>query len=75
VIHLLPIYVLVLLLAGRWSPRVYVAYSAFYVLSTLLTVQLRHVGVHYVQAGEHLAAGLAFAFLQVGFQNGTVCGF
>jgi len=36
IINIIPIHVLVLLLSGRYSSRLYVAYSTFYVLATLL---------------------------------------
>lgn len=65
IINLLPIYVLVLLVTGRYSKRLYIAYTTVYILGTLLAMQIRFVGFQHVQSGEHMAALGVFLFLQV----------
>eukprot|EP00898_Chlorokybus_atmophyticus_P005715 jgi/Chlat1/6144/Chrsp41S05700 len=65
IINLLPLYVLVLLISGRYSMRLYIAYSTVYILGTLLAMQIRFVGFQHVQSGEHMAAMGVFALLQV----------
>lgn len=65
IINLLPIYVLVLLITGRYSKRLYIAYNTVYILGTLLAMQIRFVGFQHVQSGEHMAALGVFLFLQV----------
>eukprot|EP00959_Pyramimonas_sp_CCMP1952_P215002 4499028-Pyramimonas_sp.AAC.1 len=65
VINLLPVYVLALVVAGRWSERLYVAYSIFYTLGTILAMNICTVGTQHVQSGEHMAAMAVFAFVQV----------
>eukprot|EP01050_Picozoa_sp_SAG11_P020166 SAG11_NODE_3354_length_2506_cov_0.999585_1_plen_72_part_00 len=50
---------------GRYSSRLYVAYSTFYALGTLLAMQIRFVGFQAVQSSEHMLALLAFGALQV----------
>jgi dolichyl-diphosphooligosaccharide--protein glycosyltransferase len=65
IINLLPIYVLVLLVTGRYSKRLYIAYNTVYILGTLLAMQVRFVGFQHVQSGEHMAALGVFLFLQV----------
>ncbi|GBG67744.1 hypothetical protein CBR_g872 [Chara braunii] len=67
IINLLPVYVLVLLVCGRYSSRLYVAYSTLYILGTLLAMQIRFVGFQHVQSGEHMAAMGVFFLLQVFF--------
>ncbi|KAJ9453394.1 Dolichyl-diphosphooligosaccharide--protein glycosyltransferase subunit STT3 [Diplonema papillatum] len=68
--NLLPLYVAVMLLVGKYSLRLHVAYSAFYVLGTLMSMQIHFVGFQAVQTGEHMAAAAVFFFLQAyGFVN------
>ncbi|KAJ6373705.1 hypothetical protein OIU78_029397 [Salix suchowensis] len=66
IINLIPLYVLVLLITGRYSMRLYVAYNSMYVLGMLLAMQIRFVGFQHVQSGEHMAAMGVF-FLMQGF--------
>ena len=35
IINIIPIYVVIMVLGGRYSPRLYVAYSVFYVVGSL----------------------------------------
>lgn len=64
-INLIPVYVLVMLFTGRYSPRLYVAYNTFYVLGTLLSMQIRFVGFNAVQTPEHLGAFGTFGLLNL----------
>ncbi|KAL5993439.1 Dolichyl-diphosphooligosaccharide--protein glycosyltransferase subunit stt3b [Asimina triloba] len=64
IINLLPLYVLVLLLTGRYSMRLYVAYNCMYVVGMLLAMQIRFVGFQHVQSGEHMAAMGVFFLMQ-----------
>lgn len=65
IINIIPIYVVALLLTGRYSHRLYVAYSSFYILGTILAMQVRFVGFQAVQSGEHMAALGVFVLLQI----------
>lgn len=64
-INLIPVYVLVMLFSGRYSNRLYVAYNTFYVLGTLLSMQIRFVGFNAVQTAEHLGAFGTFGLLNL----------
>lgn len=48
----------------RYSPRLYVAYCTWYIVGTLLAMQIRFVGFQHVQSGEHMAALGVFLLLQ-----------
>uniref|UniRef100_A0A7S1XDK1 dolichyl-diphosphooligosaccharide--protein glycotransferase n=1 Tax=Compsopogon caeruleus TaxID=31354 RepID=A0A7S1XDK1_9RHOD len=65
IINLIPIYTILMIFSGRYSHRLYVAYSIFYVLGTLLSMQIRFVGFNAVRTGEHMAAAGTFAFLHL----------
>lgn len=64
-INLIPVYVLVMLFSGRYSDRLYVAYNTFYVMGTLLSMQIRFVGFNAVQTFEHLGAFGTFGLLNL----------
>ncbi len=53
-INLIPIHVFVLMICGRYSHRVYVAYSTVYALGTILSMQISFVGFMPVQTSEHM---------------------
>lgn len=44
IINLIPLHVLGLIISGRFSHRAYVAYSTFYPLATILSMQIPFVG-------------------------------
>eukprot|EP00300_Choanocystis_sp_HF-7_P025024 c26662_g1_i1.p2 GENE.c26662_g1_i1~~c26662_g1_i1.p2 ORF type:complete len:721 (+),score=171.93 c26662_g1_i1:34-2163(+) len=62
--NLIPLYVLVMLVAGRFSLRLYIAYCTFYLLGTLLAMQITFVGFQPVQSSEHMLAALTFVVVQ-----------
>lgn len=70
IINLIPLYVFAMLVSGRFSARLYIAYCTFYVLGTLLSMQITFVGFQAVQSSEHMAAFGVFGLLQIhGFLN------
>lgn len=64
-INVIPVYVLVMLVAGRYSHRLYIAYNTFYVLGTLLSMQIRFVGFNAVRTPEHLGAFGTFGIINL----------
>jgi dolichyl-diphosphooligosaccharide--protein glycosyltransferase len=65
IINLIPLHVFVLLLMGRYSKRLYVAYSTFYVLGTIGSMQIPFVGFQPATTAEHMAALGTFGLLQI----------
>mmetsp|Transcript_22783 Transcript_22783/g.37492 ORF Transcript_22783/g.37492 Transcript_22783/m.37492 type:complete len:708 (+) Transcript_22783:69-2192(+) len=65
IINIIPIYVLILIISGRYSNRLYVAYTTLYVMGTILSMQIRFIGFQAVQSSEHMAALGVFGLLQV----------
>ena len=65
IINLIPLYVLTLLVTGRYTPRLYVAYCTHYLLGMLLAMQIRFIGFQHIQSGEHMAALGVFFLIQV----------
>ncbi|KAF7493609.1 Dolichyl-diphosphooligosaccharide--protein glycosyltransferase subunit STT3A [Sarcoptes scabiei] len=64
-INLIPLHVLTLMITGRFSKRIYVAYSIVYCIGTLLSMQIPFVGFQPVQSSEHMAAFGVFGLCQL----------
>jgi dolichyl-diphosphooligosaccharide--protein glycosyltransferase len=54
--NMIPLHALVLILMGRFSSRLYVAYSSWYAVGTLASMQVPFVGFQPVRTSEHMAA-------------------
>ncbi|KAG4084194.1 STT3 subunit of Oligosaccharyl transferase [Neocallimastix lanati (nom. inval.)] len=65
IINLIPLHVFALLLMGRYSQRLYVAYSTFYVLGTIGSMQIPFVGFQPATTAEHMGALGTFGLLQI----------
>eukprot|EP00058_Branchiostoma_floridae_P024081 XP_002609571.1 hypothetical protein BRAFLDRAFT_101929 [Branchiostoma floridae] len=63
IINLIPLHVFVLLLMGRFSYRIFVAYCAFFILGLLLSMQVPFVGFQPIRTSEHMASAGVFALL------------
>ncbi|KAK6352192.1 oligosaccharyl transferase stt3 subunit [Orbilia blumenaviensis] len=63
--NLIPLHVFVLILMGRYSGRIYVAYSSWYALGTLASMQVPFVGFLPVKTSEHMAALGIFGLIQL----------
>ncbi|RNA30477.1 dolichyl-diphosphooligosaccharide-- glycosyltransferase subunit STT3B [Brachionus plicatilis] len=64
IINLIPLHVFVLMIIGRYSDRIYVAYSVFYIIGTILSMQIPFVGFQPIRTSEHMAAAGTFALIQ-----------
>ena len=56
IINLIPLHVFALLLMGRYSPRIYTAYTTFFILGLLLSMQVPFVGFQPIRTSEHMAS-------------------
>ncbi|CAI5734489.1 unnamed protein product [Hyaloperonospora brassicae] len=65
IINMVPIYVLVMIFAGRYSPRLYIAYSTFYALGSLMAMQVPFVGFNVIKQAECAGSHGVFVLLQV----------
>lgn len=59
-INLIPLHVLALMATGRFSHRIYVAYSILYCVGTILSMQISFVGFQPVQSSEHMLVSVDF---------------
>jgi len=64
IINLIPLHVFVLLLMGRYSERMYVAYNSFFIMGLICSMQIPFVGFQPIQTSEHMASAGVFALLQ-----------
>jgi dolichyl-diphosphooligosaccharide--protein glycosyltransferase len=63
--NMIPLHVFVLLLMGRFSSRIYIAYSFYYAIGTLLSMQVPFVGFQPIRTSEHMSALGVFGLLQL----------
>ncbi|KAI1280466.1 Dolichyl-diphosphooligosaccharide--protein glycosyltransferase subunit STT3B [Halotydeus destructor] len=63
IINLIPLHVLCLLVMGRYSNRIYVSYNTFYILGTVMSMQIPFVGFQPVRTSEHMASAGVFVLL------------
>ncbi|XP_028394405.1 dolichyl-diphosphooligosaccharide--protein glycosyltransferase subunit STT3B-like [Dendronephthya gigantea] len=64
IINLIPLHVFFLLFMGRFSNRIYVAYSTFFIMGLILSMQVPFVGFQPIRTSEHMASAGVFALLQ-----------
>ncbi|OMJ22395.1 Dolichyl-diphosphooligosaccharide-protein glycosyltransferase subunit stt3 [Smittium culicis] len=65
IINMIPLHVFALLLMGRYSTKIYVSYSTFYVIGTLASMQIPFVGFQPTFTSEHMASLGTFGLLQL----------
>ncbi|EFA03010.1 dolichyl-diphosphooligosaccharide--protein glycosyltransferase subunit STT3A [Tribolium castaneum] len=64
-INLIPLHVITLMVTGRFSHRIYIAYSTLYCVGTILSMQISFVGFQPVQSSEHMLALGVFGLCQI----------
>ncbi|KAL4303532.1 hypothetical protein GQ457_10G000660 [Hibiscus cannabinus] len=65
IINLIPMHVLLCVITGRYSSRLYIAYAPLVVLGTLLAASVPVVGFNAVMTSEHFASFLVFIIIHV----------
>ncbi|MBA0568015.1 hypothetical protein Golob_005540 [Gossypium lobatum] len=65
IINLIPMHVLLCIVTGRFSSRLYIAYAPLVVLGTLLAALVPVVGFNAVMTSEHFASFLVFIIIHV----------
>lgn len=63
--NLIPLHVFVLILMGRYTRRLYAAYTTWYALGTLASMQIPFVGFLPIRSNDHMAALGVFGLLQL----------
>lgn len=65
IINIIPIYTVVMVLGGRYSHRLYVSYSIFYVIGSLCAMTIPFVGFNVIDRAECAASHGVFFALQI----------
>ncbi|XP_024518642.1 dolichyl-diphosphooligosaccharide--protein glycosyltransferase subunit STT3A-like [Selaginella moellendorffii] len=65
IINLIPMHVLLCIVTGRYSSRLYIAYAPLVILGTLLAALVPVVGFNAVMTSEHFASFLVFVIIHV----------
>lgn len=63
--NLIPLHVFVLLCMGRYSSRIYIAYTTWYALGTLASMQIPFVGFLPIRNSDHMSALGIFGLIQL----------
>ncbi|PIS57128.1 hypothetical protein CJI97_000153 [Candidozyma auris] len=63
--NLIPLHVFVLILMGRYNHRLYTAYTTWYALGTIASMQIPFVGFLPIRSNDHMAALGVFGLLQL----------
>ena len=50
-------------MTNKFSPRIYVAYSVFYIIGTFYAMLIPFVGFQAIHSSEHMASHGVFIFL------------
>ncbi|QSL65471.1 hypothetical protein MERGE_002782 [Pneumocystis wakefieldiae] len=65
IINMIPLHCFCLILVGRYSLKIYVAYSSFYTLGTLMSMQIPFIGFQPIRSNEHMGALGIFGLIQL----------
>mmetsp|Transcript_36334 Transcript_36334/g.34341 ORF Transcript_36334/g.34341 Transcript_36334/m.34341 type:complete len:870 (+) Transcript_36334:80-2689(+) len=65
IINIIPIYVVVMMVGGRYSSRLYIAYSVFYTLGSLMAMTVPFVGFNVINQAECAASHGVFIAIQI----------
>ncbi|KAH8874286.1 Dolichyl-diphosphooligosaccharide--protein glycosyltransferase subunit STT3B [Schistosoma japonicum] len=65
IINLIPLHIFVLLIMQRYTAKLYVAYTTFFILGLIMSMQIPFVGFQPLRTSEHMASVGVFALLQV----------
>lgn len=60
IINLIPIFVVCIMFANKFNMKIYIAYSTFYVLGTMLAMTIPFVTFNAIKSSEHLASHCVF---------------
>ncbi|KTW28524.1 hypothetical protein T552_01783 [Pneumocystis carinii B80] len=70
IINMIPLHCFCLILMGRYSSKIYIAYSSFYTLGTLMSMQIPFIGFQPIRTNEHMSALGIFGLIQlIAFTN------
>lgn len=64
IINLIPLYNLFLLIIGRFNHKIYVSYTVFYILGTILSMQIPFVMFNAIETSEHMLGHGVFILFQ-----------
>ena len=60
IINLIPIFVVCIMFANKFNMKIYIAYSVFYVMGTMLAMTIPFVTFNAIKSSEHLASHCVF---------------
>ena len=64
IMNIIPLYNLFLIIIGRFSYKLYISYNVFYVLGTIMSMQIPFVMFNAIETSEHILSHGVFVFMQ-----------
>jgi dolichyl-diphosphooligosaccharide--protein glycosyltransferase len=65
IINIIPLFVLGTIFINKFSMKIYVAYSVFYVIGTVMAMLIPFVSFQAIKSSEHLASHCVFWIMNV----------
>lgn len=63
--NLIPLHIFILILMGRYNSKLYAAYTTWYAIGTLASMQIPFVGFLPIRSNDHMAALGVFGLIQI----------
>lgn len=63
--NLIPLHIFILILMGRYTSKLYTAYTTWYAIGTLASMQIPFVGFLPIRSNDHMAALGVFGLIQI----------
>lgn len=63
--NLIPFHVFILILMGRYDSKIYVAYTTWFIIGTIASMQIPFVGFLPIKSNDHMSALGIFGLLQI----------
>lgn len=63
--NLIPLHIFILILMGRYNNKLYTAYTTWYAIGTLASMQIPFVGFLPIRSNDHMAALGVFGLIQI----------
>lgn len=63
--NLIPLHIFILILMGRYNSKLYAAYTTWYAIGTLASMQIPFVGFLPIRSNDHMAALGVFGLVQI----------
>ena len=65
IINVVPIFTMSTIFMKKYNNKIYISYTIFYILGTLLSIQIPFIGFGAIMNAEHIASHIVFIVIQI----------